>query len=463
MNFIKRAGETTHPFLSLLVILILVGIFSNIIPSGQYERVIVDGKTMVNPDSFHYIEQKAVGIDTFFLSFYYGFKNTAGLMALVFFVGAGFGVVNQIGLMETALKTLSKKMKNVRFEIVAFILMLLFGLQVAFTGMFDLCLVFIPIVVPLCLSLGYDVMTGAAIVMVASCVGAGAAFTNPFFTAIAHNIAELPLYSGMGYRILCFSVLLIMGYLFVMRYARKVKKQPELSVLADTKLEYQALDHKEAPFTPPLIRAGLVFVGSFVFLIYGTVKLEFGFPEMSATFAAMGLLSGLAYGASLNKICDMFAQGMKNMFMAGMVMLFARSILYIMEYASIIDTIIRFFSSFIVGHAPIVSAILIYVMQTIMNFLIPSGSGQAMVTMPMIIPLADMGGILRQVACLASQFGDGFSNFFWPTNGTLIAILMTAGIPYDKWVKFFLPFFIILTIMAGVFVGIAVMIDYGPF
>lgn len=463
MNFIKKAEETTHPFLALLVILILIAVFANIIPSGQYERVIVDGRTIVDPNSFHYIEKKMVGIDTFFLAFYHGFVNTAGLMALVFFVGAGFGVVTQIGLMETALKALVKKMKNIRFEFIAFVLMFLFALQCAFTGMFDLCLVFIPIVVPLCLSLGYDVMTGAAIVMVASCIGAGAAFTNPFFTAIAQKIAELPLYSGIEYRMICFAVLLVLGYAFVIRYARKVKNQPELSALAGVPLNYQALDEVEAPFTPPLIRAGLVFVACFTFLIFGTIKFGFSFPEMSAIFAAMGLLSGLAYGASINRICEMFALGMKNMFMAGMVMIFARSILYIMDYAGIIDTIIRFFAGFVVGHDPIISAVSIYIMQTIMNFLIPSGSGQAMVTMPMIIPIADMSGVLRQVACLASQFGDGFSNFFWPTNGTLIAILMTAGIPYDKWVKFFAPFFALLTLMAGILVAIAVLINYGPF
>lgn len=459
-------NKLAHPFLPLMTILVVVAFLSNFIPSGVYERIVVDGRTLVDPQSFHYIEKHYLGIGSFFVSFYHGFVNASGLMAMVLFVGAGFGVVKKIGLMHAAISTMAIKMKHVRFGIVALVLMLIIGLQVTITGMWELSIVIIPIVVPLCLTLGYDVITGAGIVILASCAGFGAAFTNPFFTAIAHQIAELPIYSGIWYRAISFVVIFTICYLYLMRYARKVKAQPERSMMMGIETQHTALADDESTassFTPPLIRAGIVFLLVFAFLIYGTVELSFGFPEMSGTFAAMGILIGIAYGCKPNEICEMFGEGMKEMFYAAMVMLFARAILHILQETFVIDTIIKFLAQFVIGTSPMITGVMLCLMQTVINFLIPSGSGQAMLTIPIIVPLADMAGVTRQVACLASQFGDGFSNFIYPTNGSLIAILMVAGIPYTKWFKFFAPLFGIIMTCACILVAIAVSIHYGPF
>ena len=159
----------------------------------------------------------------------------------------------------------------------------------------------------------------------------------------------------------------------------------------------------------------------------------------------------------------MMGEGMKDLFYAAMVMLFARAILYILEEAMVVDTIIAFLARLVVGKSSLITANLLLVMQTIINFLIPSGSGQAAITIPIIVPLADMGNVTRQVACLASQFGDGFSNFLYPTNGSLIAILMVAGIPYKKWLRFFGPLFLIIMAVCMVFISIGVGIKLGPF
>lgn len=455
-----------HPFLPLMIILVVIAIVSNLIPSGTYERVVVNGRTLVDPNSFHYIEKHYSGIGAFFVSFYHGFVNASGLMAMVLFVGAGFGVVKKIGLMHAAIKTMAVKMRHLRFEIIAFVLMLVIGLQVTITGMWELSIVIIPIVVPLCLTLGYDVVTGASIVILASCAGFGAAFTNPFFTAIAHQIAELPIYSGIWFRAISFAIVFLVCYVYLMAYARKIKQNPEKSVMFGISTDYTALENMDdttSAFTPRLMRAGIVFLLIFAFLIYGTVKLNFGFPEMTGTFAAMGILIGLAYGCKPNEICEMFGEGMKEMFYAAMVMLFARAILQILQDTFVIDTIIKFLAQFVIGATPMISGVMICLMQTIINFLIPSGSGQAMLTIPIIVPLADMGGITRQAACLASQFGDGFSNFIYPTNGSLIAILMVAGIPYMKWFKFFAPLFITIIFISCALVATAVAINYGPF
>lgn len=461
----KRIEEkkSAHPFYALLIILIIATIVANFIPSGTYERVTLDNRTVVDPATFQYVEKSYVGVATFFESFYHGFKNASGLMALIFFAGAAFGVVNRIGLLETAIKNLAHRLRHTSFYVIAFVLMLAIGTQVAFTSMWELSVVIIPMVVPLVMALGYDVVTGASIVMLSACAGFGAAMTNPLFTAIAHKIAELPIYSALWYRAICFAVMLLVCYAFLMRYASKVKRDPSKSIMAGMATKYIALDGEVAPFTPALLRAGIAFVAVFAFLLYGTISWGFDFPEMTACFAAMALAVGLAYGKGLNDICEMMGDGMKDLFYGGMVMLFARAILFILEEALVIDTIIAFLSQFVVGKAPMVTGVLLLVMQAIINFLIPSGSGQAAITIPIIVPLADMGGVTRQVACLASQFGDGFSNFIYPTNGSLIAILMVAGIPYTKWAKFFLPLFAIITLVAAVLVCIGVAINLGPF
>ncbi len=459
----KEQSKLLHPFTLLLIVLIIVTIIANFVPSGVYERVQFDGRTIVNPDSFQVVEKEKVGITTFFLSFYHGFKNAASLMGMIFFAGAAFGVVNGIGLMETALKVLAYKLRNTPFYIVAFVLMAVIGTQVAFTSMWELSVVILPMVIPLVLSLGYDIVTGASIVMLSACAGFGAAMTNPLFTAIAHKIAELPIYSGLWYRAICFVVILIVSYIYLMMYANKIKKDPTKSVMHGIESKYKAFDGDIPMFTPALIRAGIAFITVFAFLIYGTIKLGFDFPEIAATFVALGFAVGIAYGLNIDKICEFFGEGMKDLFYAGMVMLFARAILYVMEEALIIDTIISTLSKLVIGHSPKLTAVLLLAMQTIINFFVPSGSGQAVITIPIIVPLADMAGVTRQVACLASQFGDGFSNFIYPTNGSLIAILMVAGIPYYRWFKFFAPLFAIIMTVSAILVTIGVAINLGPF
>lgn len=226
----RRIRKDTHPFTNLFIILVVVTILANFIPSGTYERVVVDGRSVVDPATFTYAAEKSlVGISTFFLSFFNGFKDASSLMAMLFFAGGAFGVATRIGLMETTLKTLARKLQHTSFAVIAFVLMAAWGTLVAFTSMWELSIVVIPIVVPLALSLGYDVVTGAGIVILASCAGFGSALSNPLFTAIAHKLAELPIYSAMWYRAISFVVILLVEYAFLMLYARRIKKDPPRS------------------------------------------------------------------------------------------------------------------------------------------------------------------------------------------------------------------------------------------
>ncbi len=468
MGLLKKRENTlrkdTHPFTNLFIILVAVTILANFIPAGSYARIEMDGRNVVDPDSFVFAEEKTyVGVFTFFLSFFQGFQDAASLMAMILFAGAAFGVVTRIGLMETALKTLVRKLAHTSFYVIAFVLMAVWGTLVAFTSMWELSMVIIPAVVPLALALGYDVATGAGIIILSSCCGFAAALSNPLFTAIAHRIAELPIYSAMWYRAIIFVVMLLICYAFLMIYARRVKKDPSKAIVKVEDTKYVAYSAEEAHFTPALIRAGVVFVLLFAFLIYGTINLGFDFPQMAATFVAMSILVGFAYGLRLNDVMDMMGEGMKDMFYGAMVMLFARAVLYVMNTAGIIDTIIYYLAQVVTSGSAVLTASLLPILQAIIDFFVPSGSGQAVITIPILVPLGDMSGITRQVVCLAAQLGDGLANFIMPTEGTLLGILLAAGIPYKKWFKFFAPLWCILMLTAIVFVIIGVVIHLGPF
>lgn len=453
-------NEEASPAFALLLILILVTIMANLVPSGLYERFVQDGKTVVDPTSFAYIEKQFAGIEIFFQSFYQGFVRGAGLNCLVLFVGAAFfGVAKDAGILELALTAIYSKIKHLPFSIFVFLIMFFYGIIISFTGMFDLGSVFIPLIIPLCLALGYDAMTGCAIILASAAIGYGSAMTNPFFTANAHMIAELPIYSAAWYRGITSVIMLIPTTWFIVRYANKVKKNPDLSLTHDLGLDYEALhdDHKVV-YSAAQVRASLVFFGIFAFMIYGSMFLSFGYPQISACFIAMSILTGIAYGMNLNQIAFSMTHGMAKLFIVIVVMTLAQATVFMLEYTKTIDTIIQFLAQFIHGN-PYQSSSVLFFVQTLINLFVPSGAGQALITMPLVVPLADMADVSRQVACLASQYGDGFSNFIWPTNGSLLAILAISGIPYTRWFKFFWPLFGILVTMAFISIWVAIYIN----
>ncbi len=459
-NPLIAKNEEVSPAFALLLILITLTILANFIPSGVYERFVENGKTVVDPSTFNYIEKKYADFGLFFQSFYQGFVRGAGLNALVIFIGAAFfGVAKDIGILEMALTAIYTKIKNLPFAMFVFLIMFFYGIIISFTGMFDLGSVFIPLIIPLCLALGYDAMTGCAIILGSAAIGYGSAMANPFFTANAHLIAELPIYSAAWYRGIGSVIMLIPTTWFIVRYANKVKKNPELSLTHDLGLDYKALNEdQKVSYTPAHIRASIAFFGLFAFLLYGTMVMDFGYAHISGTFIAMAIVTGLAYGMTLDQIATSMTRGMSKLFIVIVVMTLAQATVFILDYTKTIDTIIKFLAQFVSGN-PYQSTSILFFVQTLINFIVPSGAGQALITMPVVVPLADIGGVGRQIACLASQYGDGFSNFIWPTNGSLLAILAISGIPYTRWFKFFWPLFAILVSMCLISLWIAIYIN----
>ncbi len=455
-----------HAYLGLIIMVALAVLATWFVPAGEYQRVVNEsGRTVVDPSSFNFIDKNPAGIADFFMSFYFGFIRAAGVMAVVSFIGGAFGVLKGLGILDAAVSGLTKKMANYSFTLFAAVIMFAIAFNHAFTGMRELDVVFVALVIPICLKMGYDTMTGIAIVFYGSLAGFTAALANPFFTGIAHEIAELPLYSAMWYRLIVLVFLYVVGLIHISWYAKRVKNDPSLSITKDieemSRMRFLASDNGNGgtSLTKRDIIAGIVFLLIFFYMIYGTIYLKFGFAQLGGCFMAMALMTGVTAGRSLNETCYLFADGIKEINVAIYIILFARALLVIMEDARIIDTIIHFLAQFVVGANSVVSASILYFVQCVINFFIPSGSGQAVITMPIIVPLADLGNITRQTAALASQLGDGLTNYIYPTNGALMAALATGGLTYKHWFNFVNKVMLIMIVGCAIFVAIAQVIN----
>lgn len=320
----------------------------------------------------------------------------------------------------------------------------------------------LPIFISIGVALGYDAIVGGSIVYVAVSVGFAAATINPFTIGVAQQVSGVPLFSGIEYRILCFVVYMSVTILYVWRYAKKVKNNPEKSILYGHQMELIEVGSKEElmskEFTFVQKVSSFLFVFTIGMLVYGTIVLKWYIDEIAALFIIMMLVVAVISKFSPNQIAEYFIEAAKDMMFGALIVGLSRAIPTIMENAKIIDTIVYALSQVLMNFQGYMSAIGMLFVQNIINFFIPSGGGQALVTMPILAPVSEMVGLSRQVAVLAYQFGDGFSNIFWPTSVFMMCGIMR--IPVDKWYKFITPLFGLLFICEIVLLLAAVMIGY---
>lgn len=289
---------------------------------------------------------------------------------------------------------------------------------------------------------------------------------NPFTVGVAQGIAELPLFSGIGMRIVIWFIMIIVTSIYVLRYAGKVKSDPKLSLVADLEIEEK---HKQIDLSKSEKMSGrdiaivLTVVIMMCVLVYGVFKYGWYLTEICALFIIMAVVAGFVGGFGPSRIATEFVAGAKDIVFGALVVGVARAILVVMEQGLIIDSVVHALASVITALPKSIAAIGMYVVQVIINFFIPSGSGQAAATMPIMTPLADVIGLTRQTAVLAYQFGDGFTNSIIPTSAALMANLSVAKVPYEKWVKFITPLMGIWIVIGAVFMVIATIMNYGPF
>ncbi|MFC2088038.1 YfcC family protein [Calditrichota bacterium] len=446
--------KSPNTFLILSMIMALTAALTWIIPSGEYQTFEKNGQILVMPDSYHYVESNPQGIGDLFMGPLNGFVDAALIIGFILVIGGVFYVFKKTEAVDSAIKSIAKAHKTSRLIqiLVIPIFMIIFSLAGAVFGMSEEIIPFVLLFIPLALALGYDSIIGLAIPFVGAGAGFAAAFINPFTLGVAQGIAELPPLSGFEYRVIAWFVVTGVTTTFVYLYAQKIKKNPNLSITYKTdipkkkQLNFDEIDNFKGIDNQHKLVMFLFLLG-LVVMVYGVLNFGWYILEISAVFLITGIIVGIAGKLTINEITDSFIIGVKDLASTALVVALARGILVIARDGKIIDSILYALSNAISSFHPIISAQAMFIVQTCINFFIPSGSGQAALTMPIMAPLGDLVGVSRQTAVLAFQFGDGFSNMIIPTSGVTMGVLSLAGIPWEKWARWILPLEIILILV----------------
>ena len=442
--------------LALLVIMIFIAAIATwIVPSGEFDREINSaGRSVVVPGSFHFVEANPANPWDAFGSIIEGLIGSAQIVFTVFIIGGAFNVLQAAGVVQAYLGKIVKLFNRKEWLLIP-IVMILLSTMCTFIGLFELSLVIIPIMIPVCLALGLDSMTAVGLTLVSTVCGFAVGITNPFTVVVAQTIGEMPLYSGTWYRVICLVLFTLVGILYVTRYARKIKKDPSKSIMYERDQEYIRTTgiNEEHHLTPRKMWAGIAFLVCFLILVFGALRWSWSLNEIATIFIIAAALVGYISGMSTEDLCENFIAGLQSFVVAAFCVGFARGITVILEQGLIIDTIVNALANLIASVPTGISAVAMLFVQLFFNFLVPSGSGQATIMMPIMLPLADIVGITRQTAIIAFQFGDGFSNILWPTMGVLWACIGAAKIKFNEWVKWLLP-------LMGIWYGLAAVVVF---
>jgi uncharacterized ion transporter superfamily protein YfcC len=466
----KRKFKVPHTLVILFSMVVLAQILTYVIPAGSFDRVETEsGRMQVVPGSFHLTpEVPAVSPFASLTAIPKGFSSAHEIIFFVFIIGGLFAVLRATGSLEAGMASLLRRWGERPFWLIAG------GTTVCAIGSTTVGFgeeyyPLVPVVVSLCLALGYDRLTAIGIIMVGYGAGYGPAIINPFTTLIAQDIAGLEPASGMWYRLICFFIFVSVGIHHVWSYAKKVKRDPAASLVADVDVppgaaipsgQDAAALSDQAPMTPVQTRIMTAVGAAMVLLIYGMIVWKWGLFEMQGLFAGLVLVIAVLARMSPDRTATEFSIGAGSLTSVAILIGVARAIQVVLDEGGIVDTMVYGISVPIQELPGAVSAVGMFFVQSVLNFFIPSGSGQAYVTMPIMAPLADVVGVTRQVAVLAFQFGDGFSNILIPTQYVLIGILAMAGIPYDRWLKFVLPFMVKVAVVGSLALVVAVLIGY---
>ncbi|MGF9816692.1 YfcC family protein [Brevibacillus agri] len=457
----KKRFSVPHTYAILFIIIILAALASYVLPTGEFERIKDDasGRTIVVNGSYHAVESSPVGFFDMFKAIPEGMQKGSQIIFYIFIVSGVFGIIRQTGAIEAGINKGVHYLEG-REKLLIPASMFLFSIGGFTMGMAEESIIFVPIGIALARAMGFDAVTGTAMITMGAAAGFMGGMLNPFTVGVAQSLAQLPLFSGLTFRAIVYVFVLGFAIWYVMRYAYRVKADPTKSVIYA--IEQKESDEQVAVEIPDLNgRHKLVFlvmVCGLSFNVYGVFEYEWFLTELTASFLIMGLVAGLVGGLNVNKLFDSFVAGAKAVTFGALIVGFARAITVVLEEGKIIDTMIYALTSAI-GHLPdAINVLAMFLIQAVLNLFISSGSGQAATTMPIMVPIADLLGISRQVAVLAFQYGDAVTNSIIPTSSALMGYLAVAGIPYEKWVKFIWKLLLGWAVIAAIALIVAVTI-----
>lgn len=458
----KKKWSMPHIYVLLMIIIFICTVATWILPAGEFERVENEaGRMVVVAGSYHAIENHPVSLFEMMQSFFGGLEGGASIVFTVFLCYAGFGIIIQSGAISGGLNRLLRVLNGKVRVVIIPLFMILFGIASSTLGVFEESFPFIPLFAVIAMTMGYDALTGLAIVALGVGLGYSGAAMNPYTVGVAQSIAEVPYMSGAGYRIFCHAVMITVAAAYTIRYAKKVEADPTKSLVYGDDFSHLQQNAEEKPvfgFREKLVLG--VLIGGIFVLGYGVLTYGWYFQQLSAVVLTMGILSGLIMGMTPNEIGKKFADCFGDVAGACIMIGLARGILVILQAGCIIDTIVYYASIPLTAVPTWLAGVAMLIFQTVLNFLIPSGSGQAVTSMPIMASLADVVGVSREIAVLAFQFGDGLSNILWPTAFAPI-ICGLAGVKLEKWWKWFIPLFALLFLTQAVLIVVAVAIHFG--
>jgi len=432
-----------------------------VVPAGEYQRKAFGSKQVVVPGTYETVAQNGQGIMDFLTAPGRGIVAASDIIAFVFLVAGAFGIVGRTGAIQAFLeKVIVFGVNKPRYKLWLLpLLITLFSLGGATFGMTEEVLVFVMLTIPFSHALGYDTVVGVAVPFVGAGAGFAGAFINPFTVGIAQGIAQLPPGSGFRYRLFCWVVFTAVAALFICWYASRIEADKTLSVVHGIPTKWdEAEEQARVELTTSRSVVLALLLGSLLLLVYGVQEWGWYIQEIAGLFVGLGLLASVVARLSAADTVEAFNRGATDVVMAALIIGFSRGLLVIAEDGAIIDTILHSLAGMAEGVSPAVSVLLMFLFQSFLNFFVPSGSGQAALTMPLMAPLSDLLSLERQVAVLAFQFGDGISNLVIPTSGVTMGVLQIAGIPYDRWFRFCLPLVLLLSLIACVLLVLPVTV-----
>jgi len=447
-----------NTYFLVFAIMVMVALLTWIVPSGQYDRIEEAGRTYAVAGSYHAVERAPQGIGDILAAPVKGFTECADIIAFILVVGALFTVIERTGAVHTLIKKISSFFAKHPSYKLCFIptCMFFFSVCGAMFGMEEETLIFIPIFIPLALSLGYDSVVGMAIPFIGAFTGFSSAFVNPFTVGIAQTIAQLPMYSGWQYRLVVWFIFTSFIAGFFTWYGERVRKNPTKSLTYKIDLEKRAelniVNDVVVGEEFRLTRAHKLVFSSFAVgmavLFYGVIRYQWYMIEIAAVFIGVTIASAYFGKLTLDEATNAITEGAKSMMTVCIIMSLARSIVVIATNGHILDTFLYTMTQLMSNLHPIFASHAMLGTQMLLNFFVPSGSGQAVLTMPVMIPLGDLVHVSRQTVILAFQFGDGWGNPILPTAPVTMGALALAGISYPMWVKWFLKVEIVLILLS---------------
>ena len=472
--------QIPHVFTLLTGVVLFCSLLTYIVPSGSYQResrtygeltrtVVLPGTYEQLPKHFSPkgillgdpVENHAtpVGLVGFLSAIPRGMEEAADIIFFIFIIGGVFGILQRTGTIAALIQKLLDRFAH-SGPLLTVVLMTALAVGGSTLRMGEEFIPLVPIFLIVANRLGYDRIYGLALVSLSSAVGFASATTNPFTVQIAQGIAEIPPGSGLLFRLIFFACSLVVMLAYVLRYGSRVKADPTRSLLGEDGFKLTDHHFERQALTAAHLWILLAAAVIFAFVLYAVQSLGWWLAEMSGGFLLIGFAAAAIARLPISETTRAFVKGMEEMVVAALVVGFARGIQVVLVDGQIMDSLIYAAASLLQIFPRYVAAEGMFLFQSFLNFFIPSGSGQAAVTMPLMAPLADVLGLTRQTAVFAITSGDGFSNTQIPTSGVLMAKLALAKIPYEKWLRFVFPLFVQLSLLAGIFLAIAVWIDF---